>query len=278
MREVPSRMRDISPNSCNPQKVSIGPLHKQDKNVQEIENQKPLIRRDLLGKVDSPIEETIKACEKRVYARLDDIKACYEGLHNYTDADLAEMMVMDACFIVFLFLNDEEISHQEDKPYSLSAIYVLELIEHGRACSYKHPMIITSRSTGNSRHVPAAYSVRELVKAGLNSNTELVFFNLILYEQDLVIPPYFRSYVAAMVNLLETKEDHLNLVDLNIAGHDMKFAKNIPLDSQHVVDLIHNLSQGYDLYEFLYARDWYMMYNYCNGKLGWTRRTYFSNA
>ncbi|XP_071688049.1 UPF0481 protein At3g47200-like [Rutidosis leptorrhynchoides] len=359
---VPSRLRDLSPNSFTPRLVSIGPLHKQDMNVQEFEQYKPFIFGDLLKKVDSTLNETtVEACVKKVLARLDDIKACYSMTNNtYQDAELVKMMVMDACYILFILIHYDliltnnraflstlvpdlvmlenqipffvlrdifECTVLKFQPTSYLNMMLLKLLEnvkpfeaelgpeinHATGTKYDHILDFLHESyeptsnvssTGQSFIVPPSYSVTELEKAGVKfvlnkdiskcplainfeSNwynptlrlpllsidlyTEVVFYNLIALELRRLKTAYFTSYVVAMMNLVKTTEDHLKLEGL-------KIARNNPSGTQYVVDLIHNLSKGCDLKEFLYAEDWEKIHKYCNSPIGWTRRTYFSGA
>ncbi|KAM0006380.1 hypothetical protein Hdeb2414_s0175g00823441 [Helianthus debilis subsp. tardiflorus] len=97
---VPGVLRDLSPSSFNPRVVSIGPLHREDKNVQAFEGQKVSYLTNLLSLISVPREEILKSCMQKVYASMEQIKACYIWTKTYDDAEIAEMMVMDACFIL----------------------------------------------------------------------------------------------------------------------------------------------------------------------------------
>ncbi|KAJ0611257.1 hypothetical protein HanHA300_Chr01g0013161 [Helianthus annuus] len=97
---VPGVLRDLSPSSFNPRVVSIGALHREDKNVQAFEGQKVSYLTNLLGLIPVPREEILKSCMQKVYASMEQIKACYIWTKTYDDAEIAEMMVMDACFIL----------------------------------------------------------------------------------------------------------------------------------------------------------------------------------
>ncbi|XP_071718210.1 UPF0481 protein At3g47200-like [Rutidosis leptorrhynchoides] len=357
---VPSRLRDYSPNSFTPRLVSIGPLHKEHKNVQDIEEGKVVLFKEVLEKVNSPLKKTIEACVLKVHPRLNDIRACYSLSNNtYQDVDLVKMMLMDACFILFLLTHSDYMSKRENPVLLLSLVSDLVLIEnqipffvlhdifectvlkcqptaslnmmllkvlesvkpfeaelnaeiHAKTgAKYDHILDFLHRSyepitnvssSGSTVFVPPSYSVTELEKAGVKfvlnkdskplainfeSNwrkpiltlpllsidvyTELVFYNLIALELPRLRSAYFTSYVVAMMNLVKTTEDHLKLQGL-------KIARNNPSGPEYVVELIHNLSKGCDLKEFLYNKDWEKMHEYCNSPLGWTRRTYFSGA
>ncbi|KAJ0809727.1 hypothetical protein HanPI659440_Chr01g0018611 [Helianthus annuus] len=97
---APGVLRDLSPSSFNPRVVSIGPLHKQDENVQEFEKQKATYLIKLMSRINSSLEETFKLCMHKVYSSMNEIKACYVWTTPHDDAEIAEMM------IPFFFLDE----------------------------------------------------------------------------------------------------------------------------------------------------------------------------
>ncbi|MFS7903235.1 hypothetical protein Hanom_Chr01g00021621 [Helianthus anomalus] len=101
---VPGTLRDLSPSSFNPRVVSIGLLHKEDENVQAFEGRKADYFVNLMRRINSPQEEILKSCAEKVDTLMKQIKACYVWKKTYSDAEIAKMMVMDACFILeFIF-------------------------------------------------------------------------------------------------------------------------------------------------------------------------------
>ncbi|KAD3336154.1 hypothetical protein E3N88_31673 [Mikania micrantha] len=56
----------------------------------------------------SPQETIMNSCMEKVYASMKKIKACYVLTKTYNEVEFAEMMVMDACFILgFIYLTFE---------------------------------------------------------------------------------------------------------------------------------------------------------------------------
>ncbi|KAI3771291.1 hypothetical protein L6452_02452 [Arctium lappa] len=105
---VPRILPDLSPRSFEPRVVSIGPLHRENKTLQEIEAQKATYLHHLLKRLSDQPRKILDACLQRVNASIPAIRACYSGMMTYTDAELAKMMVIDACFILeFLFPSEE---------------------------------------------------------------------------------------------------------------------------------------------------------------------------
>ncbi|CAI9298817.1 unnamed protein product [Lactuca saligna] len=74
---VPWVFRELNPSSFNPRAVCIGPLHIEDKKLQEFERYKASCVHDLLHRLDTPTEETLQACVCKVNDLIDRIRACY---------------------------------------------------------------------------------------------------------------------------------------------------------------------------------------------------------
>ncbi|KAD0221968.1 hypothetical protein E3N88_44586 [Mikania micrantha] len=117
---APRALHDLSPHSFSPRVVSIGPLHRDDENVQAFERQKAIYLTKLMNHIISSTPEIImNSCMEKVYTSMEKIKACYVLTKTYDDVEFAEMMVMDACFMLgFIYETFEEnspdMSHAED--------------------------------------------------------------------------------------------------------------------------------------------------------------------
>ncbi|KAD3336124.1 hypothetical protein E3N88_31643 [Mikania micrantha] len=103
---APRTLRDLSPHSFSPRVVSIGPLHKDDENVQAFERQKATYVINLMREMTSPKNTVIDSCMQRMQELMGQIKACYVLTKEYDDVEFAEMMVMDACFILGFILKN----------------------------------------------------------------------------------------------------------------------------------------------------------------------------
>ncbi|XP_076944380.1 UPF0481 protein At3g47200-like [Bidens hawaiensis] len=124
-------LRDMSPSSFNPRLVSIGPLHRHDENVQAFERRKATYLINLMSRTGCPQEEILKSCMRKVYDSMVQIKACYEDhvFMKYSDAEIAKMMVMDACFILeFVLLIQEYDNESNSKLLSLYQYITLDLM------------------------------------------------------------------------------------------------------------------------------------------------------
>ncbi|KAI3829896.1 hypothetical protein L1987_04027 [Smallanthus sonchifolius] len=97
---APDILRVQSPDCFTPRVVSIGPLHRASENLKAFEGQKASYVMNLITRIDSPKEEILKSCMQEAHASMEQIKACYVWTIPCPDVDIAEMMVIDACFIL----------------------------------------------------------------------------------------------------------------------------------------------------------------------------------
>ncbi|XP_076902385.1 UPF0481 protein At3g47200-like isoform X1 [Bidens hawaiensis] len=129
---APHTLRELSPSSFKPRMVSIGPLHKEDDNLQAFEKQKIIHLISLMSRISSPLEVTLKSCVGKAYSSMGDIKACYVWGKNYDDAEVAKMMVLDACFIlefIYRYSSSEE-SFLGNPSLPKTVIFDLVLLEN----------------------------------------------------------------------------------------------------------------------------------------------------
>ncbi|XP_076925740.1 UPF0481 protein At3g47200-like [Bidens hawaiensis] len=106
---VPSRLREVNPSSFTPRVVSVGPFHKGQRNLKSMESKKATYLSELLSSVGSkekiPKEKMLKECVQKVRGSIDEIRTYYFGMKPYTDDELVQIMVLDACFIL-KFINN----------------------------------------------------------------------------------------------------------------------------------------------------------------------------
>ncbi|KAL4578664.1 hypothetical protein LXL04_014793 [Taraxacum kok-saghyz] len=121
---VPRVCRDHSPTSFHPRVVSIGPLHRQDKNLQGFEVQKTTYLHHLLDRSGSNPDQTLQECVVKVSRKIKLIKSCYMESTAYNDEELARMMVIDGCFILdFIHLLSED-----DGPFPVNMLIAPSIV------------------------------------------------------------------------------------------------------------------------------------------------------
>ncbi|KAI3771306.1 hypothetical protein L6452_02468 [Arctium lappa] len=307
---VHSSVRNLCPRSFNPRVVSIGPLHREDENVQAFEGQKATYLNRLLHRLKSPQEEKDS---------IHEIQACYAGIKIYGDVEFAKMMVMDACFILeFIQRNlksDESISRK--MLLAQSVIYDLVLLEN------QIPFFVLDdifRCTFLKLYPDSTlidstiHSAVELDRAGVNFKpnrdakspmaidvklhsfpcfpwprgkptlrmpvlrvhhfTELVLRNLMAYEMCYRGCNYITSYAISMDMLVDTQEDIAKLVEKKVLVNNMG-------SNEAAADMINNICKQVVRVNFGCDEEWKELDNYCKGywpkNMVWLKRTYFSS-
>lgn len=91
--------------------VSIGPLHKEDTILQEFEGQKVTYLHDLLGGLNTPPKQTLKAYVQKVSGSIERIKGCYARMNAYTNVELTKIMVTDVSFSSLFIFFQNTIKH-----------------------------------------------------------------------------------------------------------------------------------------------------------------------
>ncbi|KAI3809868.1 hypothetical protein L1987_19471 [Smallanthus sonchifolius] len=129
---VPNTLKDHNPSSFKPKMVSIGPLHREDENLQASEGKKATHVFNLLSRLGSSQEEPLQACARKVNASIDKIRCCYAETIIENDYELAKIMVMDACFILeFLYrVKRDEKPNLENMMFVQFTMYDLLLLEN----------------------------------------------------------------------------------------------------------------------------------------------------
>ncbi|KAD3336137.1 hypothetical protein E3N88_31656 [Mikania micrantha] len=110
---APRTLRVLSPHSFSPRVVSIGPLHRDDENVQAFERQKATYLSNLMNHINSSPRIIMNSCME---------KPC-------DDVEFAEMMVMDPCFILGFIHQTFELN-LEDVFYLGDIVVDLVLLEN----------------------------------------------------------------------------------------------------------------------------------------------------
>lgn len=103
---VPSSIRESNESAYNPKLISIGPFHHGKHHLQAMEEHKWRYLHDLLARNESIIlEDCINAVEELE----PEARLCYaENIDDVGGNDFVEMLVLDGCFIIELFLKKKD--------------------------------------------------------------------------------------------------------------------------------------------------------------------------
>ncbi|CAN0914889.1 UPF0481 protein At3g47200 [Linum grandiflorum] len=100
---VPTKLRNTSKDAYNPSIVSIGPIHHGETSLKSMEAHKWRYMHSLIERTQNPVATT-DACGKAMLHFTPNVRASYGESLNPTDIKLAEIMLLDGCFILELFL------------------------------------------------------------------------------------------------------------------------------------------------------------------------------
>ncbi|VVA14200.1 Hypothetical predicted protein [Prunus dulcis] len=115
---VPDKLRQVKEDAYRPSVVSIGPLHKKDRNLGAMEEFKLSYMLSLLHQQSTAAEDAevaeeyhtqpatkcLEECMDVIYSLDEVVRQCYTEKINYKEDELAEIVLLDGCFILELFL------------------------------------------------------------------------------------------------------------------------------------------------------------------------------
>ncbi|CAL8165523.1 unnamed protein product [Prunus armeniaca] len=135
---VPSKLRKVKDGAYNPRVVSIGPLHRDNNpNLLAMKEHKWRYMLLLFQQTDNPKNtiECLQKCTNAFYASgkhplNKKVRESYAvDLTNIGEHDLAEMMLVDGCFILQLLLRNHQSCDQANDPIFSSA-WMLPTLRH----------------------------------------------------------------------------------------------------------------------------------------------------
>ncbi|CAN1231657.1 UPF0481 protein At3g47200 [Linum perenne] len=100
---VPTKLRNTNNDAYTPHIVSVGPIHHKEKSLKGMEAHKWRYMLSLLERTQNAVS-TLDACGKAILRFDSDVRSSYGQWIDYSDTDLARMMLLDGCFILELFL------------------------------------------------------------------------------------------------------------------------------------------------------------------------------
>ncbi|KAF7852058.1 hypothetical protein BT93_L0586 [Corymbia citriodora subsp. variegata] len=109
---VPEKLRRANADAYTPQVISIGPFHQGKKELQFTEEIKlrhltGFLRR-ISGKADLP------ACTRMISESEDHIRQCYQEKLTQSSNELVEIIILDAVFVVELFITNHNWNHDPE--------------------------------------------------------------------------------------------------------------------------------------------------------------------
>ncbi|CAK9184019.1 unnamed protein product [Ilex paraguariensis] len=102
-----------------PRVVSIGPYHHGNPMLQQVENLKPVIANMYV----SDKVEILQELPAKILERISEVRDCYDegSIQNYNDESLAQMMILDGCFVLF-YIRCVHYSNEDD--LGMKSVYI----------------------------------------------------------------------------------------------------------------------------------------------------------
>ncbi|PWA85906.1 hypothetical protein CTI12_AA143550 [Artemisia annua] len=273
---VPKTLCNVNKSSYTPRVVSIGHFHAEEKGLKGVEMHKVSYMCDLFRGLNSPLEETMKACVNLVLPKLDQIKACYQGeMKEYDNNEYVKMMHAHAT------------SSHQSRGTSNSASEFLNAISYlvtdltlagVKLKPNTNEEWLLDMEFKSSRIPFICWSWRKptfkMPYLQIEDYTESVLRNLIAYEQcSPMIPNYVTSYAFAMERILDAKEDVHKLIESKVLVNNLG-------SSEHASNMINIICKEVTVNDFTYIKQWQQLEEYYNGywpkNVAWLRRTYFN--
>ncbi|KAK3014880.1 hypothetical protein RJ639_008452 [Escallonia herrerae] len=131
---VPQNLRKLKESAYTPRIVSIGPYHKHDERLKDMEDQKKSYTSSLLSRAIEPGQTTDAAIKEITNMILDnaaDARSCYAATHELEDdISFAEMLLVDGCFILELLYRWEKKDHPKNGDPILGNTLVFVEVRH----------------------------------------------------------------------------------------------------------------------------------------------------
>ncbi|KAJ7962041.1 hypothetical protein O6P43_017322 [Quillaja saponaria] len=122
---VPPKLRQLNAKAYTPQLISIGPFHHGKPQFKVMETQKKRYYHEFLERIKSERSNFDEFKVNYIKRMLGDIRKCYEEKSNLGDDKFAEMIELDAVFIMEFFLRlTEKDQHKDD--YVMSKPWLTE--------------------------------------------------------------------------------------------------------------------------------------------------------
>ncbi|CAN1123808.1 UPF0481 protein At3g47200 [Linum perenne] len=100
---VPNKLRNLNADAYTPHVLSIGPFHHGSSNLEGMQTHKWRYTLSLLDRTEDAAP-TMESCLKAILGFESQIRSCYAEEIRFSSSDLAEILFLDGCFILELFL------------------------------------------------------------------------------------------------------------------------------------------------------------------------------
>ena len=131
IQKVPYHIRKWNEEACTPQFISIGPFHRENKRLKSMEEHKERYFKSFIQRSRINLEDVVSTIRELE----ESIRGCYLETIELKSDEFVKMILVDACFILELFIRSSSESSTSDdpiilKPMSITIMHDLLLLEN----------------------------------------------------------------------------------------------------------------------------------------------------
>ncbi|XP_059669448.1 UPF0481 protein At3g47200-like [Cornus florida] len=223
---VPTKLRKINEDAYSPRMVSIGPFHHGRNDLLKMEEHKWRYMLFLLARTSDRVKAVDK-CGEVIGSLQQRVPGCYAEDLNMTREELMEILLVDGCFILELFL-----SAKQSPRHLLEMLHIFyrppfsdthTKVDHDDTLGFKHRATnlleagieIEKASTNSCGLLEITFNdgVIQFPALSIDETMETIFRNLIAFEQCSVDGMhYITSYVMLIKRLIHSPQDRDRVV------------------------------------------------------------------
>ncbi|KAL7195100.1 hypothetical protein ACSBR1_035334 [Camellia fascicularis] len=113
--KVPNKLVKLKKEAYTPNIVSIGPFHHENKELLAFEEHKQRYMLHLFMRISEAAPSTLKECATAILDLEGEVQRCYSEYIEFDMQELAEILLVDGCFILELFLRHLDMEKYMDK-------------------------------------------------------------------------------------------------------------------------------------------------------------------
>uniref|UniRef100_A0A2N9G5C5 Uncharacterized protein n=1 Tax=Fagus sylvatica TaxID=28930 RepID=A0A2N9G5C5_FAGSY len=125
--KVPFYLRKLNEEAYTPQVISIGPIHHDKKRFQTMEKHKVRYFKSFMQRVENQAEIKLENLVSTIREMEDNIRHCYVESVQLESHDFVKMILLDASFILDLFLKNKLKGWTRDDPMRVEA-WLLDMV------------------------------------------------------------------------------------------------------------------------------------------------------
>ncbi|KAK9141660.1 hypothetical protein Syun_011060 [Stephania yunnanensis] len=211
--EVPHRLRVVNKDSFIPQTVSIGPIHhKRSERYEAMQNHKFHYLQQFLNRRRpfTTLEDCAKDCVIMLKGYEEKARKRYADDIKLTSDEFVEMMMLDGCFIVELFLKHWKLSELADSQYD----HLFDRTSHNLQNMIIEDLLreagVKFKAAPPGTHlldIKFQNKTLEIPTIQVEDQTEPLFRNMIAYEQCYGEMSYMVDYFFVLNDLISSPSD-----------------------------------------------------------------------